>query len=88
VSQFEFSGTNSICLSAKSTGVTRPYALNVHFDGLFVYFLHFAPKTNKGTIDDLHNAAFEPLMMFSHTTIQYIYRSPCSRGPYKEAYRR
>jgi hypothetical protein len=26
VSQFEFSGTNSSCLSAKSTGVTRPYA--------------------------------------------------------------
>src|SRR5262249_20448201 len=26
VPQFEFSGTNSICLSAKSIGVTRPYA--------------------------------------------------------------
>jgi len=26
VSQFEFSGTNSICLSAKFIGVTRPYA--------------------------------------------------------------
>ena len=26
VSQFEFSCTNSICLSAKSIGVTRPYA--------------------------------------------------------------
>jgi hypothetical protein len=25
VSQFEFFGTNSICLSAKSTGVARPY---------------------------------------------------------------
>jgi hypothetical protein len=25
VSQFEFSGTNSICLSARSIGVTRPY---------------------------------------------------------------
>ena len=46
--------------------------LNVHFDGLFVYFLHFSPKTSKWTIEDLHNAAFESLMMFSHTTIQYI----------------
>jgi hypothetical protein len=26
VPQFEFSGTNSICLSAKSNGVRRPYA--------------------------------------------------------------
>src|SRR5215469_5853164 len=40
--------------------------LNVHFDGLIAYFLHFAPKTSKRTIDDLYDAAFESLMMFSH----------------------
>src|SRR5215472_18685023 len=39
--QFEFSGTNSICPSAKSIGVSRPKYLNGHFGGLFVYFLHF-----------------------------------------------
>jgi hypothetical protein len=43
--------------------------LNVHPDGLFVYFLHLAPKTSKRTIDDLYDAAFESLLMFSHTTI-------------------
>src|SRR5436190_3883296 len=52
--------------------------LNVHFDGLFVYFLHFAPKTSKRTIDDLYDAAFESLMMFSHTIILFLYGP---RGP-------
>jgi len=52
--------------------------LNVNFDGLFVYFLHFAPKTSERTIDDLYDAAFEPLMMFSHTTIRFSYGP---RGP-------
>jgi hypothetical protein len=47
--------------------------LNVHFDGLFVYFLHFAPKTSKWTIDDLYDTAFEFLMMFSHTIIRFSY---------------
>jgi hypothetical protein len=47
--------------------------LNVHFDGLFVYFLHFASKTSKRAIDDLYDAAFESLMMFSHTTIRFLY---------------
>src|SRR5262245_3432972 len=52
--------------------------LNVHFDGLFVYFLHFAPKTSKRTIDDLYDAAFESLMMLSHKTIRLSYGP---RGP-------
>jgi hypothetical protein len=52
--------------------------LNVHFDGLFAYFLHFAPKTSKRTIDDLYDAAFESLLMFSHTTIRFLYGA---RGP-------
>jgi len=46
---------------------------NVHFDGLFDYFLHFAPKTSKRTIDDLYDLAFAHLMMFSHTTIRFSY---------------
>jgi len=45
--------------------------LNVHFDGPFVYFLHFAAKTSKRTIDDLYDAAFESLLIFSHTTIRF-----------------
>jgi hypothetical protein len=50
--------------------------LNAH--GLFVYFLHFAPKTSKRTIDDLYDATFESLLMFSHTTIRFSYGP---RGP-------
>src|SRR5215469_16260966 len=45
--------------------------LNVHFDGLIAYYLHFAPKTSKRTIDDLYDAAFESLVMFSHTTLRF-----------------
>jgi len=52
--------------------------LNVHFDSLLAYFLHFTPKTSKGPIDDLNNAAFEPLMMFAHMTIRFSYGP---RGP-------
>jgi len=47
-------------------------------DGLLVYFLHFAPKTSKRTIDYLYDAAFESLMMFAHTTIRFSYGP---RGP-------
>jgi hypothetical protein len=48
--------------------------LNVHSDGPVVYFLHFASKTSKWTIDDLHDSAFESLMMmFSHATIRFLY---------------
>jgi len=38
--------------------------LNGHFCGLFVYFLHFAPKTSERTIDDLYDLAFAHLTMF------------------------
>src|SRR5262249_4346217 len=47
--------------------------LNGHFGGLFVYFLHFAPKTSKRTIDDPYYLAFANLMMFSHMTIRFSY---------------
>jgi len=42
-------------------------------DGLFIYFLHFAPETSKRAIDDLYDAALNPLMMFSHATIRFLY---------------
>ena len=47
--------------------------LNGHFGGLFVYFLHFALKTSKRTLDDPYDLAFAHLMMFSHTTIRFSY---------------
>jgi len=47
--------------------------LNGHFGGLFVYFLHFAPKTSERTIDDPYDLAFVHLTMFSHATIRFSY---------------
>jgi len=73
VPQFEFSGTNSICPKCQvHLGNAAKYQ-NGHFGGLFVYFLHFAPKTSKRTIDDPYDLAFAHLMMFSHTTIRFSY---------------
>ena len=52
---------------------TAAIYLNGHFGGLFVYFLHFAPKTSKRTIDDPYDLAVAHLMMFSHTSIRFSY---------------
>jgi len=66
--------------------------VNVHFGGLSLYFLHFAPKTSQRTIDDPYDLAFAHLMMFSHTTIPhfvYACRAPASAAkPHIAAYRR
>jgi hypothetical protein len=78
VSQFEFFWHEFDLPKCQVHWGGAAVCLNVHFDGLFVYFLHFAPKTSERTIDDLYDAAFKSLMMFAHTTIRFSYGP---RGP-------
>jgi len=68
----EFFGSNDLPKCQVHRGNAAKY-LNGHFGGLFVYFLHFALKTSKRTLDDPYDLAFAHLMMFSHTTIRFSY---------------